>query len=104
MGAQLTWKQSRPGVAQAHDGGQTQEKGAHPTPIDLLVQPVFQGVSRAMGCNKSLAQRPAHWRSAPKPPGFDAAHETPQPSCKHPVPKGYSRETYRRLLGEYGGQ
>ena len=37
-----------PGVAQAHDGGQGQEKGAHQTPVYLLVQPSLQGTNERL--------------------------------------------------------
>ena len=42
MGAQCAKEQPRPGVTQPHDGGQGQEKDAYQTPVDLLVQPLFQ--------------------------------------------------------------
>ena len=44
---------------------------------------------RAMGYDKSLAQRAAHWQSAPKLPTFGAVTELLFLSYKYPARKGY---------------
>ena len=91
MGAQFAQQQSRPGVAQTHDGGQGQEKGAHQTPVYLLVQPSLQGTNERLQQIGNLLPLPPphpipqHMKRPPPVNGFPTIPFHPKGSLFLPV-------------------